>query len=952
MPTGPYRLSYGGQIDRTRRIAFRFNGRIYQGHPGDTLASALLANGVRVVARSFKFRRPRGIFSSGVEEPHALVQMGEGAETTPNVRAPLTELTQHLSAKSQEGWPSVQLDVGRVLDAVASLWAAGFYNKTFISPDWHTYEGIIRRLAGLGRAPELPDPDRYEFANLHCDVLVVGGGAAGLASALAHARTGARVVVAERDCAFGASASWGQGEDWALADRSAAYTHVLKLLQALSNVRLMLRTTVTAAYDHQVFGLLERGKSSHPGQPREQYWIARTRKVVLATGAIEQPLIFDHNDRPGVMLAGAVREYLRRFGVAVGSQVVIATNNDSAYLLAADLKRAGIRVPALIESRKQRDVPDALQVTLRREGIDWFPSSMPTRTSGFGKLTGVTVGCLSSDGGSVAPYQTFKCDALAVSGGWAPALQLYAQSGGKLAFDESSGVLDRSSLLPGMEVVGFAAETRAAGPRVSPVGHRARQWVDLLHDVTVADLELALRENYTHIEHVKRYTTVGMGADQGKTATAASLEVMGRLRKIRASELGHTTLRPPVTPVTLGAIAGREIGHRFAPYRQLPMHEWHIKHGALMQDYGEWRRPTVYLRANETRDNAVRREAREVRTRGGLFDGSPLGKIEIRGPDAITFINRFYINDLATLKPYRLRYGLMLRETGVLFDDGTVVVMAPDRILLTTTSGNAGRVAQWLEEWHQCEWPDLRVAMATVTECWATISIAGPNSRSVLSKLPGNIDFSPEGFPHLSLREGVLLGFPARIYRVSFTGELAYEVNVPAEHGVELWEALSSAGALAGVEPFGMDALLLLRLEKGFIHLGTDTDGTTIPDDVGFGKVAANKKADFIGQRSLMLPEHRRPDRLQLIGLVSEGRIPFLIGSHLRVRDSQDATDGWVTSAGLGALTGDPIALAMLRRGRSRLGEIVDLYDGGRPIGTARIVAPCFYDPSGDRMNA
>jgi sarcosine oxidase subunit alpha len=950
MARGPYRLTYGGQIDRTRRICFSFDGKTYQGHPGDTLASALLANGVRTVARSFKFHRPRGIFTCGIEEPNALLAVGDGDRVIPSERAPMIELTDGLTARSQGGWPSVQFDIGRLLDGLAPLWAAGFYNKTFISPSWHLYEGTIRRLAGLGHAPREADPDRYELRNLHCDLLVVGGGRAGLCAALDSARAGARVVLAEQDSQFGGELAW-DGSTIGTMSARAWIAQVTAELSCLSCVTLLTRTTAIASYDHGVASLIERADPGEAGSLRERFWIVRAKRVVLASGAIEQPLIFEHNDRPGIMLAGAARQYLRRYGVAVGSQVLIATNNDSAYALAKELKDAGVAVLALVDSRRSGQVPEALRAGLRAACIEWIPQAIPTGSGGFGALRSVTIGHLSSDARAIGALQTFTCDALAVSGGWAPALQLYAQAGGTLKFDARSGVLQPTSSRPDIDIVGFAAEPIPVGPRVSPRGHTCRKWVDLLHDVTVSDLELALRENYTAIEHVKRYTTVGMAADQGKTSTAATLEILAPLRGMSPSDLGHTTLRPPVTPVTLGAIAGRETGERFAPHRLLPLHDWHVGYGALMQDFGEWRRPVVYLKTGQGREDAVRREARGVREGMGLFDASSLGKIEVHGPDALEFLDRFYINDLTTLKPYRARYGLMLRETGTLFDDGTVVRLSSDRFLLTTTSSNAARVGQWLEEWHQCEWPHFRVAILPVTESWATVSLAGPRSREVLSKLHTDIDLSTAAFPHLSMREGTLAGMPARIYRVSFTGELTYEINVPTDQGLTLWEALLEAGGDA-LEPLGMDALMLLRLEKGFLHLGSDTDGTTVPDDVGWGKVAAAKKADFIGKRSLRLPENARTDRLQLVGLSGEGPRPIVIGSHLRVRDSRDATDGWVTSAGAAVLTGEPIALAMVRAGRARIGETVTLYDAGAPVGQARVVNAPFYDAAGDRMNA
>jgi sarcosine oxidase subunit alpha len=563
----------------------------------------------------------------------------------------------------------------------------------------------------------------------------------------------------------------------------------------------------------------------------------------------------------------------------------------------------------------------------------------------------VTLGRLDATGMNATSTERLHCDALAVSGGFSPALHLYAQGGGRLAYEDASGALVPTAPLPGVEILGAAAERVITGARASPVGDPKRQWVDLLHDVTVADLRLALRENFTNVEHVKRYTTVGMAADQGKTSAPAALGILARERDLAAREIGYTTMRPPVQPVTLGAIAGRELGPRFAPFRRLALHDWHVTHGGLMQDFGEWSRAVAYVLDGETREQAAQREARAVRAGVGLLDASSLGKIEVRGPDALEFLDRFYINDLSTLKPWRARYGLMLRESGIIFDDGTVVLAAPDRLILSTTSSNAGAVARWLEEWHQCEWPQLKVAIVPMTDAWATLTLAGPRAREVLAQLRPKVDITNEAFPHMSVRETTLLGAPARICRVSFTGELSYEINVPTPLAQATWGALLAAGGSHGIQPLGLDALMQLRLEKGYVDLGTDTDGTTVPDDIGFGTVAANKKSDFIGSRSLRLPEYRRTDRLQLVGLSGAERA-FVLGSHLRVTQSKAPTDGWVTSAGPSVQHGEPLALAMVRAGRSRVGQRVTLYDAGRVIGTAEIARTPFYDPSGVRMHA
>jgi len=964
-------LSSGGSIDRTTPIWFTFDGRALVGHPGDTLAAALLANHIRVLGRSLKFHRPRGVFSCGMEEPNALLQLSEGARTVPSARATLTPLYDGLRAKSQSGWPNVRFDVLRIFDRVAPLFAAGFYNKTFMWPSWHWYEPMIRRLAGLGRAPVLPDPDRYEVRNAHCDVLVVGGGAAGLAAALAAARSNLDVWLVEQQSELGGWARWASGRIEGVSAQEWIRS-TIRSLGTLDNVRIHTGTVAVGVYDHGVVALNE---TCEDGQGvRERFCVLRTKKIVLAAGAIEQPLIFDNNDRPGIMLAGAAHQYVKRFAVAPGRVLVIATNNDSAYPVARDLVASGIRVACITDARAR--VAHPLAEDLRREGVPVHEGSLPLNTEGFRVLSGVTLGHVSDDAQSIVSTWSVACDALLVSGGWNPNLALYTQAGGKLQFD-----LDRRILVPSLPLASVSLAGEAAGiddmelavkharalgnegpafssnasefcgPRVRPGGDPRRQWVDLLHDVTVSDLDLAIAENYRSIEHVKRYTTIGMSADQGKTSAVAAIELVAARRAMSPADLGHTTFRPPVLPVTLGAIASGLHGKLFASWRETPLHAWHVAHGAVLETYGGWQRPACYLQTGESREDAIRREVVAVRHDAGLFDASSLGKIEIHGPDAREFLDRFYINRLDSLKPGQVRYAIMLRENGVVLDDGTVVALSPQQMLITTTSGNATRVAHWLEEWRQCEWPSMRVVIVPVTDRWATLSLSGPKARDILRRLEPNCDLTREVFPHLSMRQARLQGVEARIYRVSFTGELTYEINVPSSAALSIWQELLNHGGAYGIQPYGVEALQRLRLEKGYIHIGTDTDGTTVPEDIGWGHVTRAKLRDFIGKRSLALPESVRADRLQLVGLRSSGAL-LVAGSHIRISDTRRTTDGWVTSAGRLSSDGTPIGLALIRGGRSLLQQEVSIYDAGRQVGVATVVAPPFYDAPGDRLHA
>ena len=981
---GAFRLAAGGRVDRAKVMNFRWDGRPLTACAGDTLASALLAHGERLVGRGFKFHRPRGILSAGAEEPNGLVAVGSGDRLDPSARATLVRVHEGLEARPQNCWPSVRFDVGRALDFVAPLWPAGFYNKTFIWPSWHAYEGLIRRTAGLGDALHGADPERYDVANATCELLVVGAGAAGLAAALLASRAGATVVLVEQDAEFGGHLLV---ESCAIDGLPAAQWlgRALAELAANPRVSLLPATTAFGLYDHGHVGLLERVAERTPTSPvRHRYWRVRARGLVLASGALEQPWVFERNDLPGVMLAGAVRTYAQRYAVAAGRRVVFATNNDSAYLAALDLARAGVAVPGLVDSRAEppRELADLLQTA----GVPVYGGAVIAAATGGSRLAAVEIAPLDGAGARLR----LECDAVGMSAGWAPAVHLWSHARGRLAFDPErqcflpvagTAPLSVAGALAGAHTLshcfasaaravaaeasraGFAVDVGGALPkveeprssprvdarRVSPGGRRHRQWLDFQHDVTLADVDLALREGFDAIEHLKRYTTTGMSVDQGKTSNLNALLVVAELTGRAPDAVGTTTFRPPYTPVTLGALAGRQVGEFYAPRRRLPAHAEHERLGAVFEEAGGWMRPAWYPRAGESKEQAIAREVLAVRASAGLFDASPLGKFEIEGPEAARFLDAFYINNVRTLEVGRTRYGLMLNENGVIIDDGTIARLGPQHFVITTTSGGAARIGAWLDDWRQCEWPDQDVVVTPVTTQWATVALAGPKAREILSRLGPDIDLSPAAFPHLHVRVGSLAGVPTRLYRVSFSGELGHEINVPARYGAALWRALEDAGREFGIAPYGTEALLLLRLEKGFLHVGLDTDGTTAPSDVGWGEIALKKQADYVGKRSLTRPENVRADRLQLVGLVGEDEL-LIPGTHLRLDGTTEGSDGWVTSAAFSPTLGKRVALALLRGGRARTGQTVTLFDLGR-TGRAEVAPTPFYDPKGERLH-
>jgi sarcosine oxidase subunit alpha len=977
----PCRLPSGGAIDRSQRLRFTFDGRALTGYAGDTLASALLANGIRIVARSFKYHRPRGVYTAGEEEPCALVEIGEGDARVPTCRAPTVPLTDGLVARSQHCWPSLRFDAGRIIDFTHRLWPAGFYNKTFKWPSWRTWEGLIRQTAGLGRPLTGPDPDRYEQVNAHCDLLICGGGPAGLCAALVAGRAGLRVVLVDQGERFGGTLNWEQVELSGGAP-GAWIAETISELAALPRVTLLPRTMAAGIYDHKVVTLVESGRGE---AWRECLWTVRPRHVLLATGAIEQGLIFPGNDRPGIMLAGSVRHYLHRYAVAPGRQAIIATNNDSGYQTAFDLADRGIGA-SVVDLREQTDAD--LRQRLSGAGITVFAGARIGSTHGRNGLRAVTV--QRRDGRRLA---RLECDLLAVSGGWAPRVHLLAHAGGGLRFDDASQSFLPGRLPPGISVAGAAngaaglratlAEAARAGrkacvalgveaPEYEPPTvtrgiiepqrvaaqelHKgcARQWIDLAHDVTVADAELAVREGYVSVEHFKRYTTTGMSVDQGKTGNLNAFVVLGALTGRPTAEVGTTTFRPPYAPVTLGAIAGRRLGELYAPRRYLPAHQVHREIGARFEDYG-WQRPDAYPRTGESIEQAIRREALAVRESAGVFDNSPIGKLEVRGPDAASFLERFYINRVANLATGRARYGLMLNENGVIIDDGVFTRLAEDHFLVNTTSGGVARIGTMMEEWLQCEWRDLRVLIDDVTTQWANFTVAGPRARDVVAALGTDIDLAPDALPHMAAALGRVAGLDARVLRVSYSGEASYEINVPARRGPELLRRILDSGAAFGIQPYGVETLMRLRLEKGYLHVGTDTDGSSTPDDVGWGRIARAKPTDYIGRRSLFREANLDPQRKQLVGLEPLDPLQAVRpGGHLLLgadRRPPARTDGWVTSAGYSPVLGHHIALGVLTAGRERLDEVVTVCDEERSF-QMRVVSPVFYDPGNERLRS
>ena len=948
----PLRMSQGGRIDRSKPMLFTFDGKEYVGYAGDTLASALLANGVRVTGRSFKYHRPRGIFAAGFEEPNTLVQLGTGAHSEPNLKATQVELSHGLEAWAVNCWPSARFDLMAVFRWLKPFMPSGFYYKTFIWPGWHWFEAVIRAAAGLGQSPQQPDPDRYDKRNLSVDVLVVGGGRYGLEAAIKSAEEGRDVVLVDDKSELGGALLYEGGDGLA---------ELLERAHKLSNLRVLTRCTVFGYYDHNHLVAVEMLVGSGP---RQRLWHINAAEVVLATGAIERPLVFPNNDRPGVMLASAARQYLHRFAVMPGRKTVLATNNDSAYEVALELQAAGIQVMAVLDARSN---PSAAVITSARErGIRIEFGAAPSSTRGSSAISAVEWHRVDV-GGKAQPgtSNTLACDCLLVSGGWNPTVHLFSQSGGSLRFDENLQAFVPAKSVQKERSVGAAAGTFDTPLNLQPlwsvdVSLLKRtpnySWVDLASDVTEGDLRLAAREGFSSVEHLKRYTTTGMMTDQGKTSNVNAIGVLSTIVGRPAGSVGTTKFRPPFNPVTFGAVVGQHVGAYYQPLRLLPTDDLQRSAGAVMEDYGGWARP-AYMRVNgETEHEAIKREVCAVRAGVGIVDYSPLGKILVHGPDAATLMHRMYVNSMKTLKPGFCRYGVMIGEDGIVFDDGVLTRWDENTFQVGTTSGHAERVTEWLEEWLQCEWVDMDVIVEPVTTQWSVIMVAGPNARQLLQRLDMDIDLSAEAFPHMTARSGQIGDIPVRIMRVSFTGELSYEVSVPWSYGAALWQQLLKLGADLDVTPFGLESLMVMRIEKGFLHVGTDTEGTTMPQDIGFAEIIAKKADDFVGRRSTMTPEGMRPDRRQLVGLAPiDGASVLPVGGHLVAEQFQKPpykTQGYVTSSVWSPTLGRPVAIGLVERGRERLGETLCVYSvrSLQPI-AARVVELAAYDPKGARLH-
>ena len=995
----PFRLNKEGLINRNKKISFTFNGKKLFGYEGDTIASALIANGIHLVGRSFKYHRPRGFFGAGVEEPNAKLQVEFNGHSEPNVNATEMELVEGLSATSQNCWPSVNFDVGAINNFLKMFFPAGFYYKTFMWPKsfWYKiYEPFIRKAAGLGVASIEKDKERYEHKFEYCDLLVTGSGPSGLASAYAAAKNGAKVILAEDKPRFGGTLLTDDvsidnlsGKDWA--------EKIITELKSMPNVTVKNRSQVFGYYDHNMLVMFER-VSDHLEKkskftPRQRLWYIRAKETILSTGSIERPIVFGNNDTPGIFLSAAAKEYMKVYGVLVGKKPLIFTNNDSAYETALEFKKNNVE-PIILDTREEHS--SELIDEAKSKGIDIRFSHGVIVANGYKKVKSAKIGKLNKDKNSFEKIETVDCDCICVSGFWTPSVHLASQSGNKLKYEEkidafipdkkkqhetSVGAANGSFTLEESLKHGFEngsnlsakiteTKTEISIPNVNekkygahdkfwcmplPKNENPKRFVDFQNDVSVSDIEIALREGYRSIEHVKRYTTLGMATDQGRTSNLNGLQLVSNIENKIVPEVGHTTFRPPFTPITIGTIVGREVGMEYMPTRKTPMHEWHEKNNAVFVDAGAWKRPRYYKQGNETLFEASKREAKNVRENVGICDVTTLGKIDIKGPDAAEFLNRVYTNAWMKLPVGKARYGLMLREDGIVMDDGTTTRISENHYHMTTTTAQAANVLSHLEYYLQIVWPELNVNVVSTTEQWAGAAIAGPKSRDMLSKLYPDLDVSNEALPFMGYKEAEFFGVPSRIFRISFSGELAYEINVKSDHGMFMWEKMMEVGKEFGNQPYGTEALSTLRIEMGHVA-GPELDGRTIPSDVSLNGLVSKKK-DFIGKNSLGREAFNVESRQKIVGLIPIDRkssIPE--GSHI-VQDQNAKLPnpklGHVSSSCWSVENNNPFSLAIMKDGKNMIGKkffaVSPLKNKSIEV---EVISSHYVDPEGKRVRS